>query len=297
MRARRLIPKFLLVILTAGVGLGAWIGVRDEPGAGVNAAATVAAVPSSFVQRAVRATVHSGSATFEVAATAKGSGPALDSTDFGVGAVNFVRHSSEVSVYTNQTDQEFVGSTRQNAYHSLLHERETPKGSFLQLPLSVALPWTEVPVAPLPGPLGAMSEAYVGAAFLNLLHVPSDRAPRVVGHQEVDGVTTSLYAWSRHAAECYGSKGRYSQVSTAVVRMWLDRQGRIRKVETAVQQVSSSPNAPAQRLSTTDTLIFTSFGVPVSIATPRVPPGGLLTHAHIGIAKAVPSTRCPSKWG
>ncbi len=290
MRPRPLIPKFLLVVLTAGVGAGAWVGVREEPGA-----SSAASVPSSLVQRAVTATARARSATFEVTASIRSTEPIVDSTDFGVGAVNFAHHSSEVSVYTHQAEQQFVGSTSQADYHSLLHERETPRGSFLQMPQSVTLPWAEVPVSPLLGPFGAMSEAYVEVALAPLLHVPSEPAPRVSVHQSVGSVSTTVYSWTTHGAECYGSKGRYSQVSTSVIRMWLDRRGRIRKVQTSIHQVSSSPQAPVQRISGTTTLDFTSFGTPVTITTPYVPKAGMLSHSHIGVSKADQSTRCPTR--
>jgi hypothetical protein len=284
-RRRRTIPAGLLVLLVGGTGLAAWAGLAAAP----------AGHPFTVVEQAEAATVRAGTADVHVSSVSVGNGTIFDSSSAGFGQVEFPAVSSQLYVVSHQVGTESSNGGPSHQVDQTLISRfiHTRSGTFQQLAPSPAPPgalWMKLGFPASTGPFAALQTEYLAGMLASLAHFAAIPPSRVTGLPVIGGVSTTEYQWVPAVLTCSGtSLGTVRSADS--YRVWIDAAGRIRQMQQTIRLVTRMTGQAIGRLSTVDTLTFTSFGARVTITTPPLMPNGDYTE---GSATARPNRNCHS---
>jgi hypothetical protein len=261
---RRQIPRLLLAVMTAGTGVAAWWAVNDAP---------LSPPRSTFLTRALGATVGAGTAQFRF--TTKVTGPGTDSTSVGFGSVNFRDPAVNVYISSNQTELETTlgGTFKQVPQTLTTQEIATRQGlfehvSFANSPISP--PWLRLTrSAPARG-LRALQETQSDSAISPLFSQSSGvRFVRVEPRDNNGPGSAFTRIPTVRTCALKGPHGFHSSTKDQLT-VWLNGRGRIVQIRTTTQSAQHEPSGPDGTFTTVSTLDFTHFGVPVTISAPSV---------------------------
>jgi hypothetical protein len=268
--------------MTVGAGLAAWLAVREAP----------TTTPSTFVSRAIAATVRTGTAQFTLSEQSGGGYETI-----GFGSVNFRTQAVDLLVETHESESVTTPLSQPKSAIVTITMQEVHAGGHtynrVSLPnLPGRLASTELRALPdVPGPLGELRTTEASEVISPLITQPSDTQFATGPTSEVGGVVEVEHARLPRVQTCRlaGAAG-YRSTSTNSLTVWLDHQGRIRQVRSVMSGTEHAGNAPLHHFRTVSTLTFTSFGKPTDITAPRVtqnPPGSVQS---VAVGRNITST-------
>lgn len=262
--------------LVAGPAVGSAVAAPDPGGAAVLAKAFKATTAAGTAKVAMHEQVQAAGRSISVVAN---------------GASNFTKHSAQMTMQLPQ-----VGS---------LEFRVIGTTEYLKLPaavgskLGVTTPWVKIDATKVAG-LNQMGSSFGGVSPQDpsqvLGYLQAASAVTKVGSASVDGTPTTEYRVKVDVAKLADAEGASQQQldqirqtfgsGTLSIRVWIDKQHRIRQEQMALPISGQAPGGTAGRVSLT--LNLSDFGAPVNVVAP---PAGQTTDITAQLAQAVKSAQ------
>jgi hypothetical protein len=276
---RRLVPWALLGLVLLGTGLGAALGATASRTQGVT--------PAGWVADLLARTAASGSARFAYTHVSTSTNVAYSSRTAGSGEIDLRTGTVQATEHDHQT--EFTSSTGGGSHPERTATRTefigigaTMYQSFVPAGLT-QFSWTKMSWHR--DPRQQLGLTFVGNASVALGELAGTRyvvGVRELGGSTVDGVPTTRYELST-APVCQPVHPSPLVETQGPILVWVDAHGRLVQITGSVHLSGHLPPevrskfpsfGPVAPVTTTDTLRFSAFGLPVHIE----PPTNLLPH-------------------
>jgi hypothetical protein len=265
---RDLIPLALVGVLgLASAGVAVAAGIDHQPASGL----------STFFDQALDATTHAGTAQFIYTSSTAPNSLSAGSSTRGFGSVNFGTDTSDAYLVTTSPGPSAQGLDVPPSSTSS-HEQEiaTRQGTFIAFGGAGSPPegWIRIYGAPLGGSMAALENSQAGAGLVALTHLPANAVIRRAGHALVGGVATTAYNVPSPLITCQQAEGAAPLAGQSVLRVWIDRTARIRRVQlVTTERIPRGHGRHPLVLAFNGILTFTTYGIPVHVSAPKATVG------------------------